>query len=479
MEAREMSSHKASSTRRTVSHLRNAWTGGTLQKFLDWQFLGIWQALWVIILESLYVNTTQIRNKWDGWKSSSQGKRGGHLRCYCSPVWKTNGGRILWNGIAICEIIRINFLIGKHVTKGGSECLQNGPVIPFGAMVQYHTISAKSQSRLHQFGSKVLPGIFLGFALHAGWIWKGDIMVAYIEELEEMDASELHARRLNAKEVSTPQRSGNFIFLVADGAVKIFGGGQRLRTSTLTLGRPERGEEQGILQWNSDEWYTPSHQDDSTRDDAEAKNDFWSITGDFIYRHHFGNQSQTVRAERRIISNSTEVHRHCQNHSYILGFLVGETYWRLLERGWRKRIIRCVDRLHKNHLIERKATWRIHMVWEETHERTHNLSSRWCVARYVESYVWCSEKESKTKKGYRDTEARQCQTMQRKKLHRTRQWRFKLIMKAARRKLEFPIPAAMPCKMPIKSSGETPAVLGNARQNMLVLSMPTKVRDQG
>ena len=35
-------------------------------------------------------------------------------------------------------------------------------------------------------------------------------MVADIEELEEMDASELHARRLNAKEVLTPQRSGNF-----------------------------------------------------------------------------------------------------------------------------------------------------------------------------------------------------------------------------------------------------------------------------
>ena len=37
-------------------------------------------------------------------------------------------------------------------------------------------------------------------------------MVADIEELEEMDASELHARRLNAKEVLTPLRSGNFIF---------------------------------------------------------------------------------------------------------------------------------------------------------------------------------------------------------------------------------------------------------------------------
>ena len=45
----------------------------------------------------------------------------------------------------------------------------DGPVIPFAAMVEYHPISAKDQSRLHQFGSKVLPGIFLGYALYAGW----------------------------------------------------------------------------------------------------------------------------------------------------------------------------------------------------------------------------------------------------------------------------------------------------------------------
>ena len=48
-------------------------------------------------------------------------------------------------------------------------------------------------------------------------------MVADMKELEKMDASELHARRLNAKEVFAPQRSGNFIFPVADGKVKIFG----------------------------------------------------------------------------------------------------------------------------------------------------------------------------------------------------------------------------------------------------------------
>ena len=37
-------------------------------------------------------------------------------------------------------------------------------------------------------------------------IKKGDCLVADIEELENMNASEIHPRRLNAKEVLTPQR---------------------------------------------------------------------------------------------------------------------------------------------------------------------------------------------------------------------------------------------------------------------------------
>ena len=50
---------------------------------------------------------------------------------------------------------------------------------------------------------------------------------------------------------------------------------------------PERGEEQAVFRVESDGLSSPNHlQDDSTRDDAEAENDFWSIAGDFIYRHH-------------------------------------------------------------------------------------------------------------------------------------------------------------------------------------------------
>ena len=61
-------------------------------------------------------------------------------------------------------------------------------------MVEYHPISVKDLPRLRQFGPKVLPGIFLGYVLYAGGIWEGDIMVADTEELEQMDACEIHAK---------------------------------------------------------------------------------------------------------------------------------------------------------------------------------------------------------------------------------------------------------------------------------------------
>ena len=84
----------------------------------------------------------------------------GHLWCYCSPVWVTSGGRILWNVTAICETFLSD---GKTPYERRFGMPFDGPVIPFGAMVEYHPISAKDQTRLQQFGAKVLPSTFLGY----------------------------------------------------------------------------------------------------------------------------------------------------------------------------------------------------------------------------------------------------------------------------------------------------------------------------
>ena len=50
-------------------------------------------------------------------------------------------------------------------------------------------------------------------------IWKGDVLVADLEELETVDASEIYSKRLNAKEVIFP-KEGEFIFPIADGQIK-------------------------------------------------------------------------------------------------------------------------------------------------------------------------------------------------------------------------------------------------------------------
>ena len=103
------------------------------------------------------------------------------------------------------------------------DFLEKGPIIPFGSLVEYYPISAKDQSRINQSGKKVLPGLFLGYALYAGGIWKGDILVADIEELETVDASEIYSKRLNAREIIFPKEIGKIIFPAADGRINLSG----------------------------------------------------------------------------------------------------------------------------------------------------------------------------------------------------------------------------------------------------------------
>ena len=119
------------------------------------------------------------------------------------------GGQILWNVTPICETSQIYCLMGRLHTKDALENHFKGPIIPFGSLVEYHPVTAKDQSIIHQFGKKVLPGLFFGYALYAGGIWKGDIMVADLEELETMDASEIYSKKPNTKEVIFPLQKKN------------------------------------------------------------------------------------------------------------------------------------------------------------------------------------------------------------------------------------------------------------------------------
>ena len=75
-----------------------------------------------------------------------------------------------------------------------------------------------------------------------------------------------------------------FIFPTADGRIKTLGGDQDLRTSTSTRHRPIQGESHVDFLGVSERSFPPPH--DSFPDAGEAINDFWSMSGNFIYRHH-------------------------------------------------------------------------------------------------------------------------------------------------------------------------------------------------
>ena len=79
----------------------------------------------------------------------------------CDQIWMKNGERVPLNVTAICETFKILSDVKTPYERRFGKPF-HGFVIPFGAMVEYHPISARDQSRLHQLGAKVLPEKCLG-----------------------------------------------------------------------------------------------------------------------------------------------------------------------------------------------------------------------------------------------------------------------------------------------------------------------------
>ena len=79
----------------------------------------------------------------------------------------------------------------------------------------------------------------MGYGSYAGAIRKEDILVADVEELENLNASEIHAGRLDAKEVLMPNSGDNFKFRVSDGTVKLSGRDHASRRSISSQDHPE------------------------------------------------------------------------------------------------------------------------------------------------------------------------------------------------------------------------------------------------
>ena len=272
-----------------------------------------------------------------------------------------------------------------------------GPIIPFGSLVEYHPITSKDQSRIHQFGKKVLPGLFLGYALYAEGIWKGDVLVADLEELETMDASEIYSKSLNAKEVIFLQK-GEFTFPIADGRNKTPGGDQDLRTSTLIRPRPIQGEGHVDFLGESEGSLPQPH--DSLPVAGEAMHDFWSMSGSLIYRHHveprvelYSPREESFPIPLKYIDVTRTTHTNlCQAR---------EAHRWLLEYWWLSRLVWSLDRFHTIYSTRWKSSWRIYLVRGETNEKTAYIQARSSMARVMEVNGKERQAEEKAKMGWR------------------------------------------------------------------------------
>ena len=159
-----------------------------------------------------------------------------------------------------------------------------GPIIRFGSLVEYYPISANDQSRIHQFGKKVLPGRFLGYALYAGEFGWVTYWLQTLRSWQRWTHRKSTQKDSMRKRWYFPKKKENLFFQSQMDESKLPGGDQELRTSTLIRHRPIRGESH-VDFLGEPEGSLPQPQD-SFPDAGEAINDFWSMSGNFIYRHH-------------------------------------------------------------------------------------------------------------------------------------------------------------------------------------------------
>ena len=217
-----------------------------------------------------------------------------------SQDWMKGGGLTLWNAIAICEISKTSWQMGKPPCERRFWRTIPRADNTFWSMVECHPTSPKDLSRIHQFGKKILPGIFLGYELIAMKTWRGNILISDLKDLEKLDAPNIYPRRINAKEVLIRQKDR---FPIADDTAKLSGRDYEFREPTQSRKPTVRSEDlSGEIQGGSGE-----SQPAEPTEDAEARADFWSVQGDLIYRHQIEPRVHLYVPKEETFPNSTKI----------------------------------------------------------------------------------------------------------------------------------------------------------------------------
>ena len=185
------------------------------------------------------------------------------------------GGQILWNVILICETFKISCLMGNHLKDRSLRLVHWLSITPFLRKTSQESINLERKSYLDCSSDTLCTRG--EFGRETNWLQT-------LRSWRRWTHRKSTQKRLNAKEVIFPKAKGEFIFPIADGRIKPIGGDQDLRTSTSIRHRPIQRESNLDFLAESEGSVPPPQ--DSFLDAGEAINDFWSMSGSFIYRHH-------------------------------------------------------------------------------------------------------------------------------------------------------------------------------------------------
>ena len=327
-------------------------------------------------MESSYFHTSSI---WDEWDCSAQSK-GRRLLYRCNLDFKQSGGLIQWNAIAICKMQNVeDHLTDRktHFDRRFGEPFK-GPIIPCGAMVEYHPISPKDQARIHQFGKKLLPGIFLGYELIAGGILK-DILMADLEELRKLDATDFYPRRIIAKEMLTRKKDDMFILPIADGTAKLLGKVNEIREPSLRQESTIRSEDL----WRSSTRIGRVSTDRTNRWRSSPRR----LVVDPRWLHLSSSQwtsSSSLCVDGRNIPYFTEMCWCYQVCSYWSGRHARKTHWRLSECRFEEAFVRFLERIHKVHSFRKRNLQKDKCGSGETDKDSIDYQTRSCVDRSLD-----------------------------------------------------------------------------------------------
>ena len=184
------------------------------------------------------------RKPFDEWKKV--------LQQYChNQDWMEDGDPILWNAVAICEMSKTSWQMGKLRMK---DELENHSKDQYFFLEQWLNIFDFSERSIQN--SSIWQE---SVTWYLSWLW--------VSRWVNLERRYSYCRFTTFGQVGRIRNSSS----------------KNQRDKRLRISRTDRKE--GRSQQSTSKWIGESHPTEST-DDAEALADFWSIQGDFSYRHH-------------------------------------------------------------------------------------------------------------------------------------------------------------------------------------------------